>query len=89
MSIPKSFLLTRVAPCSACAWLFFSAGCLCAQTYDFGYVPLGTTNKANGFNFAGSSYNGTNLSMASESMTGPYAADFPYEFPEIPPPLKG
>jgi CubicO group peptidase (beta-lactamase class C family) len=47
-----------------------------AQTYDFGYVPVGTTNKANGFNFLGGSYNGTNKFMAMEMFIGANAADF-------------
>jgi CubicO group peptidase (beta-lactamase class C family) len=56
-----------------CSLLGGSGG---AQTYDFGYVPLGATNQANGFNFPGGSYNGTNLFMATETFTGPNAADF-------------
>lgn len=43
-----------------------------AQTYDFGYVPIGATNKVGGWNFAG----GTNLFMNSETFIGPNAADF-------------
>ncbi len=43
-----------------------------AQTYDFGYVPVGITNTANGFNFTG----GTDLVMTTETMIGPNAADF-------------
>ena len=47
-----------------------------AQTYDFGYVPVGTTNKQNGYNFPGGSYDGTNIVMTLESFIGPNAADF-------------
>jgi CubicO group peptidase (beta-lactamase class C family) len=47
-----------------------------AQTYDFGYVPVGATNKANGFNFTGGADNGSNKFMAAEMFTGPNAADF-------------
>src|SRR5690348_12915408 len=65
------------------------AGLAGGQTYDFGYVPLGTTNQANGFNFVGNSYNGTNLFMLSESLIGPNAADFltgtNYAGQELPP----
>ena len=60
-----------------------------AQTYDFGYIPIGTTNKANGFNFSGQSYNGTNLFMASEAIIGFNASDFMtstnYAGQELPP----
>jgi CubicO group peptidase (beta-lactamase class C family) len=65
------------------------AGLVGGQTYDFGYVPVGATNQANGFNFVGNSYNGTNLFMLSESMVGPNAADFltgtNYAGQELPP----
>src|SRR3989442_7297874 len=60
---------------------FYAWGLLCAgiagaqQTYDFGYVPVGATNKANGFNFTGGSYNGTNKFMATEMFICPDAAD--------------
>jgi CubicO group peptidase (beta-lactamase class C family) len=59
-----------------CVGLLLGTGVGGAQTYDFGYVPVGATNKANGFNFTGNSYNGTNLFMASETFIGPNAADF-------------
>src|ERR1017187_7775258 len=59
-----------------CVGLLLGIGVGGAQTYDFGYVPVGATNKANGFNFTGNSYNGTNLFMASETFIGPNAADF-------------
>lgn len=72
-----------------CACLLLRAGDLCSQTYDFGYVPLGSTNKANGFNFVGNAYNGTNLFMASESILGSNGADFltstNYTGQELPP----
>ncbi len=58
------------------AWGLVCAGIAGAQTYDFGYVPVGATNKANGFNFTGGSYNGTNKFMATEMFIGPNAADF-------------
>jgi CubicO group peptidase (beta-lactamase class C family) len=70
-------------------WLRFSTDSVRAQTYDFGYVPLGATNKENGFNFNGGSYNGTNLFMTSEAMIGPNNADFltssNYSGQELPP----
>jgi CubicO group peptidase (beta-lactamase class C family) len=59
-----------------CVWLFLGIGAGRAQTYDFGYVPVGATNKANGFNFTGGSYNGTNMVMTTETFIGPNAADF-------------
>ena len=57
------------------------AFCLClrlgddvrgALTYDFGFFPIGATNKVGGFAFAGV----TNLFMESESFIGPNATDF-------------
>ncbi len=57
-------------------WLVLGIGVGSAQTYDFGYVPVGATNKVNGFNFSGGSYNGTNLVMTTETFIGPNAADF-------------
>jgi CubicO group peptidase (beta-lactamase class C family) len=85
----KCFPRTTLAACSSFAWLLFSVGALFAQTYDFGYVPLGYSDKASGFNFLGGSYDGTNLFMASESMIGPNAADFltssNYTGQELPP----
>ncbi len=92
MSIQATNFLptTTLATYSFCTCLLLAAGSLRAQTYDFGYVPLGTTNKANGFNFVGDSYNGTNLFMASESMIGLNASDFltssNYAGQELPPP---
>jgi CubicO group peptidase (beta-lactamase class C family) len=68
---PKMF-----ATLACCAWQFLGVSLVTAQIYDFGYVPLGTTNKANGFNYTGGSYNGTNKFMASEMFVGPNAADF-------------
>ena len=59
-----------------CVWLFFGIGMSGAQTYDFGYVPVGATNKVNGFNFPGGSYNGTNIVMNTEMFIGANAADF-------------
>jgi hypothetical protein len=41
-------------------------GQTCAQV-DFGYVPVGTTNTAGEYYFAGGSWNGTNLVMTVES----------------------
>ena len=58
------------------AWQILSSVAISAQTYDFGYVPVGATNKANGFNFAGGSDNGTNKYMATEMFIGANAADF-------------
>ncbi|MEY2430175.1 MAG: hypothetical protein QOJ40_3060 [Verrucomicrobiota bacterium] len=90
MSIRVEIWRARIfAMAGFCSWQILSAGGLSAQTYDFGYVPLGATNQANGFNFPGNSYNGTNLFMASESMIGPNAADFltstNYAGQELPP----
>ena len=53
-------------------WLFIGGGAARGQAYDFGYLPVGTTNTANGFNFVGA----TNLVMTAEAMVGPNAADF-------------
>src|SRR5438105_15439734 len=61
---------------TTCVWILYFVGGLHAQTYDFGYVPLGSTSKVNGFNFVGGSSNGTNLFMSSETMIGPNAGDF-------------
>src|SRR6266403_2094495 len=58
------------------AWQVLGAAAISAQTYDFGYVPVGATNKANGFNFTGGSDNGTNKFMATEMFIGANAADF-------------
>src|ERR1700733_8157433 len=57
-------------------WWLLGMGAGGAQTYDFGYVPVGATNKANGFNFTGNAYDGTNMVMATETFIGPNAADF-------------
>ena len=65
--------------CTALAFtveLFLGIGVGRTQTFDFGYVPVGATNKANGFYFYGGSYNGTNLVMTTETFLGPDAADF-------------
>src|SRR6266571_5052058 len=64
---PKS-----AAALMCCIWLFPGSGTAWGQTYDFGYVPVGATNTANGFNFLG----GTDLVMTAEMMVGPNAADF-------------
>lgn len=45
-------------------------------TYDFGYVPVGTTNTASGFVWSGGSYDGTQTVMTVETILGPNAADF-------------
>ena len=57
-------------------WLSPVRDAISDQTYDFGFIPIGATNKVNGFNFAGGTYNGTNLFMAQEAVIGPNAADF-------------
>jgi len=56
--------------------LLLCAGVVGGQTYDFGYVPVGATNQANGFNFVGGSYNGTNSFMATEAIIGANSSDF-------------
>ena len=58
------------------AWLFLGVEVASAQTYDFGYVPVEATNKANGFNFTGGSDNGTDKFMVTEMFIGANAADF-------------
>ena len=55
-----------------CVWLPLGSDVRGAQTYDFGFIPIGATNKVGGFSFAG----GTNLFMQSETFIGPNAADF-------------
>ena len=55
-----------------CVGLFLCAGVASAQTYDFGYVPIGATNKQSGFNFTG----GTNKFMVTEMFIGANVADF-------------
>jgi len=55
-----------------CVWLRFGGEVRGALTYDFGFFPIGATNKVGGFAFAGV----TNLFMESESFIGPNAADF-------------
>ena len=56
--------------------LFLGIGIGFGQTFDFGYVPVGGTNRANGFNFRGGSYNGTNIVMTAEMFVGANADDF-------------
>jgi CubicO group peptidase (beta-lactamase class C family) len=72
-----------------CGWLILGLGTGSAQTYDFGYVPIGATNRANGFNFIGGADNGTNKFMVTEMFIGPNAADFMtssnYAAQELPP----
>ena len=55
-----------------CLWLGFGGDVRAAQTYDFGFIPVGATNMVGGFSFAG----GSNLFMQSEIFIGPNAADF-------------
>ncbi len=77
MNIHLNLASQRV--CTALAFtvgLFLCIGVGRTQTFDFGYVPLGVTNKANGFNFTGGSDNGTNKFMATEMFIGANAADF-------------
>ena len=63
---------TRLIALAFCVWLRLDSDARGAQTYDFGFFPVGTTNKVGGFSFAG----GTNLFMQSEALIGPDAADF-------------
>ena len=63
---------TRLVALAFCVWLRLDSDARGAQTYDFGFFPVGTTNKVGGFSFAG----GTNLFMQSEALIGPDAADF-------------
>ena len=63
---------TRLVALAFCVWLRLDSDSRGAQTYDFGFFPVGTTNKVGGFSFAG----GTNLFMQSEALIGPDAADF-------------
>ena len=63
---------TRLVALAFCVWLRLDSNARGAQTYDFGFFPVGTTNKVGGFSFAG----GTNLFMQSEAFIGPDAADF-------------
>jgi CubicO group peptidase (beta-lactamase class C family) len=77
MNVRHSFWSqTRCTVLHFCVWLFFGIGAGRAQTFDFGYVPVGATNKANGFNFTGGSDNGTNKFMVTEMFIGPNASDF-------------
>jgi CubicO group peptidase (beta-lactamase class C family) len=55
-----------------CLCLRFGEDVRAAQTYDFGFIPIGATNKVGGFSFTGV----TNLFMESETFIGPNAADF-------------
>ena len=63
---------TRLIALAFCVWLLLDSDARGVQTYDFGFFPVGTTNKVGGFSFAG----GTNLFMQSEALIGPDAADF-------------
>jgi len=63
---------TLLVALASCVWLQIDSDARGAQTYDFGFIPVGATNKVGGFSFAG----GTNLFMQSETFTGPNAADF-------------
>jgi len=65
-------LPTCMVAVALCVWLQFGGELRGAQTYDFGFIPIGATNKVGGFNFAG----GANLFMQSETFIGPNAADF-------------
>ncbi len=47
-----------------------------AQPYDFGYVPIGTTNTLGGLYWNGGEWNGTQLVMTVENIIGPNAAQF-------------
>ena len=59
-----------------CIFLFNGVGVGSGQTYDFGYVPLGTTNNESGFYWYGGSWNGVELVMTSETVVGSNAVDF-------------
>ncbi len=56
--------------------LLFSVCPASTQPYDFGYVPVGTSNTLNGLAWNGGSWNGTQAVMAVETFIGPNAADF-------------
>jgi hypothetical protein len=45
-------------------------------TFDFGYVPVGTTNTVSGFVWNGGAYNGTQSVMTVDTFIGPNASDF-------------
>jgi len=63
---------TTMVALAFCVWLQLGCAANAAQTYDFGFIPIGATNKVSGFNFVG----GTNLFMESETFIGSNAADF-------------
>jgi hypothetical protein len=63
---------TLLVALAFCVWLRLDSDARGAQTYDFGFFPIGATNKVNNFGFAG----GTNLFMQSETFIGLDAADF-------------
>ncbi len=65
-------LRTGMVALAFCVCLQFGGEVRGAQTYDFGFIPIGATNKVGGFGFAG----GTNLFMESETFIGPNATDF-------------
>src|SRR5260370_30565056 len=56
--------------------LFLGIAVGSGSTYDFGYVPLGTTNTANGFNFLGGSWNCAHPVISSDTFIGPQTAHF-------------
>ena len=70
----RRYLAPRALMFALCfsGWLMRGTAYGGAQTYDFGFVPIGATNIVGGFNFAG----GTDLFMAIETIIGPNAADF-------------
>jgi CubicO group peptidase (beta-lactamase class C family) len=57
-------------------WLLLAAPRLIQAQYDFGYVPVGTTNTVAGFYYNGGAWNGTNLVMTVEDFIGPNASEF-------------
>jgi CubicO group peptidase (beta-lactamase class C family) len=67
---------TLFIPLAFGVWLLFGMEAGHAETYDFGYIPVGASNKQNGFFFPGGSYNGTNVVMTTEMIAGINAADF-------------
>ena len=68
----SSWLSASTLALALSGWLPSGSVARGAQTYDFGFIPIGATNKVNAFNFAG----GTNLFMALETFIGPNAAEF-------------
>jgi len=72
MKIRRAMWPLRIFAVSLCVWQVLCTGIAGAQTYDFGYVPVGATNKQSGFNFTG----GTNKFMATEMFIGANAGDF-------------